>query len=44
METFAGGYRTYADFPTVTWRAADMQRFLFYFGGPADLESWLQPI
>lgn len=44
LETFAGGYMTYPDFPTVTWREDQLPRMLFYFGGPADLQGWLTPI
>ena len=44
LETFAGGYMTYPDFPTVTWRADQLPRMLFYFGGPADLQAWQAPI
>jgi len=44
LETFAGGYKSYPDFPTITWGPEHLDRMLFYFGGPADPVSWLEPI
>jgi catechol 2,3-dioxygenase len=42
LETFAGGYLTYPDFPTITWTAEHMEKCLFFFGGPSDVESFMQ--
>lgn len=44
LETFAGGYKTYPDFPVMNWQPEQLDRMLFYFGGPPDLASWMQPI
>lgn len=42
LETFAGGYLTYPDFPTIVWPFEHLQRALFNFGGPANLESFME--
>ena len=42
IETFAGGYMTYPDFPTITWSAEQMDRGMFYFGGPTNLEKFME--
>ncbi|HKA22256.1 MAG TPA: catechol 2,3-dioxygenase [Blastocatellia bacterium] len=42
IETFAGGYVTYPDFPTITWSIEDMKRAVFNFGGPGNLEKFMQ--
>jgi catechol 2,3-dioxygenase len=40
IETFAGGYSTYPDFPTITWSVADLERGFFNFGGPSSMEKF----
>ncbi len=42
LETFAGGYLTYPDFPTITWPVEHIQRALFSFGGPSNLEQFME--
>lgn len=42
LETFAGGYLTYPDFPTITWPIEHIQRALFNFGGPSNLENFME--
>ena len=42
IETYAGGYMTYPDFPTITWSAEQMDRGMFYFGGPGNLEKFME--
>ena len=41
LETFAGGYLTYPDFPTVTWTSKDLGKALFNTGGPNDLRQFM---
>jgi catechol 2,3-dioxygenase len=42
LETFSGGYNTFPDFPTITWRAEDMNRAFFYSGGPSNLDKFME--
>jgi catechol 2,3-dioxygenase len=42
IETFAGGYMTYPDFPTVTWSTEQMDRATFYFGGPSSPDKFME--
>lgn len=42
IETFAGGYITYPDFPTITWSVDQLERSLFYFGGPGNMETFME--
>lgn len=42
IETFAGGYMTYPDFPTITWPTEHMDRGMFYFGGPNNPEKFME--
>jgi catechol 2,3-dioxygenase len=42
IETFAGGYMTYPDFPTITWSVADLERGFFHFGGPSNMEKFME--
>lgn len=42
LETFAGGYMTYPDFPTITWASKDLAKALFNAGGPNDLQQFMQ--
>ncbi|MFI5224781.1 MAG: VOC family protein, partial [Nitrospirales bacterium] len=42
LETFAGGYATYPDFPTITWELKDIGRGYFYSGGPSNPEKFME--
>jgi catechol 2,3-dioxygenase len=42
IETFAGGYMTYPDFPTITWSTEHMDRATFYFGGPTNPDMFME--
>jgi catechol 2,3-dioxygenase len=42
LETFAGGYLTYPDFPTITWTVGQLDRGFFYSGGPTDMQAFMQ--
>lgn len=42
IETFAGGYITYPDFPTITWTIEQMGPALFYSGGPTNLDTFME--
>lgn len=41
LETFAGGYLTYPDFPTVTWTSDNLGKALFNSGGPDNLQQFM---
>lgn len=42
LETFAGGYVTYPDFPTITWALDDIGRGYFHSGGPSNPERFME--
>jgi catechol 2,3-dioxygenase len=42
LETFAGGYTTYPDFPTITWPIEQLDRGFFVSGGPSDPERFME--
>jgi len=42
LETFAGGYLTYPDFPTITWAVEHIERGFFYFGGPHNPDKFME--
>ena len=42
IETFAGGYMTYPDFPTITWPVEHIDRGTFFFGGPTKVEQFME--
>lgn len=41
LETFAGGYLAYPDFPTITWTIEHLSKGIFYKGGPPNLEKFM---
>jgi catechol 2,3-dioxygenase len=41
LETFAGGYLTYPDFPTITWTVEHLSAGIFNTGGPPNLEKFM---
>jgi len=40
LETFAGGYLTYPDFPTITWTMENLSAGIFNTGGPTNPEKF----
>lgn len=42
LETFAGGYATYPDFPTITWEMKDLGPAFFYSGGPSNPDGFME--